>query len=250
MTTNTQRLLVIVGICSLAACDREARSPSETGNRDRQRAIEELGDAVVVLREMSRDRSIPQAARSRARCVVVVPSMVNAAFLVGGRHGHGVVTCRTAVHWSAPSFVTLSGGSAGLQIGIESADLIMLVTSERGMGHLFQSSFQLGVDAAAAAGPTGKAAEASTDTTMTAEILSYARSRGLFAGVELSGVVMKQDRAASFALYGASAEVHEILIGNVPPTREVAGFIEQVRDAFPLGTQGAAPDPSLSSVGP
>jgi lipid-binding SYLF domain-containing protein len=136
--------------------------------------------------------------------------------------------------------VTLAGGSAGLQAGVESSDLVMLVMSERAVARLFQASFQLGADAAAAAGPVGQSAQASTDAAMTAEILSYARSRGLFAGVDLNGLVMKQDRAASAALYGKHAEVREILVGNAPPIHEAAAFLEQVALTFPSGPADGA----------
>jgi lipid-binding SYLF domain-containing protein len=161
--------------------------------------------------------------------------MLRVGLLVGAQHGHGLVTCRTPSGWSSPAFVTLSGGSAGLQAGVESSDVVMLVTSERALERLFQASFQLGADAAAAAGPVGESAQASTDATMTAEIVSYARSRGLFAGVDLNGLVMKQDRAAIEAVYGKSTGVREILVGNVSRIAESAAFLEEVRVMFPSG---------------
>jgi lipid-binding SYLF domain-containing protein len=228
-------IAIFLAGCALPACYREPSAPAEPSSADRDRAVEELSDAAIVLREMSQNSSIPLAQRERARCVVVVPSMLRVGLVVGAQHGHGLVSCRTSPGWSSPAFVTLAGGSAGLQAGVESADLVMLVMSERAVGRLFQASFQLGADAAAAAGPVGKSAQASTDATMTAEILSYARSRGLFAGVDLNGLVMKQDRAASAALYGKHAEVREILVGNAAPIREAAAFLEELRLAFPAG---------------
>jgi lipid-binding SYLF domain-containing protein len=227
--------------CASIGCYREPTTPAAASDADHERAVEELNNAAIVLREMSQNSPIPLAQRERARCVVVVPSMLRVGLVVGAQHGNGVVTCRAAAGWSSPAFVTLSGGSAGLQAGVESADLVMLVTSERAVGRLFQASFQVGADAAAAAGPVGESAQASTDTTMTAEILSYSRSRGLFAGVDLNGLVMKQDRAASAALYGKHTEAREVLVGNTPPVREAAAFLEQVRVTFPLG--------SVSSIG-
>jgi lipid-binding SYLF domain-containing protein len=162
--------------------------------------------------------------------------MLRVGLVIGAQHGHGLVTCRTPPGWSSPAFITLAGGSAGLQVGVESADLVMLIMSDRAVARLFQASFQIGADAAAAAGPVGGSAQASTDTTMTAEILSYARSRGLFAGVDVNGLVMKQDRAASAALYGKRTEVREVLVGNAPPIREAAAFLEQVALMFPPPT--------------
>jgi len=165
--------------------------------------------------------------------VVVVPSMVRAGFVLGGRHGDGVASCRTEAGWSGPVFISISGGSAGLQIGVESSDLVMLVTSDRGMEKLFRSSFALGADASAAAGPAGEAAQAGTDASMTAEILTYARSRGLFAGAELSGAVVKQDRDALAAAYGAPVEIHAVLAGQVAAPPEGAELLQRLTTAFP-----------------
>jgi lipid-binding SYLF domain-containing protein len=229
----------------LLACYPEPNAPGEPSGADRGRAVEELNDATIVLREMSQNGAIPLAQRQKARCVVVVPSMVRVGLVFGGEHGHGIVTCRTSLGWSSPAFVTLAGGSAGLQAGVESADLVMLVMSERTVGKLFQASFQLGADAAVAAGPAGEATQASTDATMTAEIVSYARSRGLFAGIDLNGLVMKQDRAASAALYGKLTEVREILAGTVQPGSEAASFLGQVGLMFPSGQVSLKPSAEL-----
>jgi len=235
MPSNQARfsLALPLALCSLLGCSHGATSPVQESAADRQRAIEELGDAGAVLREMVQTREIPFAQCERARCVVVVPAMLRAGLGLGARYGSGVATCRSSKGWSGPVFVTIAGGSAGFQVGVESADLVMLVRSERGMAQLFRSSFQVGGDVSAAAGPKGEAAQASTDATMTAEILSYARSRGLFAGVEVSGAVMKQDRAATYALYGGAADVRAILVGEMPAPGEASGFLEQVRIAFP-----------------
>jgi lipid-binding SYLF domain-containing protein len=208
---------------------RSATDPRDAREK-RERAAQELTDATVVLDEM---REIPAGVRERARCVAVGPSLVRAGFVVGARHGDGVVTCRTGGAWSAPVFITVTGGSAGPQIGVESSDVVMLVMSERGMSQLFRSSFALGADASASAGPAGGAAQAGTDASMTAEILSYARSRGLFAGAELSGSVVKQDGDALVAMYGTSADVPGILGGGVTPPPEAATFLDHVRGAFP-----------------
>jgi lipid-binding SYLF domain-containing protein len=183
---------------------------------------------------MLENDEIPRARREKARCVVVIPSLMSGGLMLGVKRGSGVVTCRTPAGWSPPAFVTVTGGSAGLQAGVESADVVMLVMSERAVAQLFRSSFELGADASAAAGPVGGDRQASTDEKLTAEILSYARSRGLFAGVQLNGAVMKQDAAPAFALYGGSADVHAILAGQVPPPKEANAFADELRKAFPL----------------
>lgn len=216
-----------------SACSRAPRTAADNTETDRASAIEELNDARAVLREISSDGEIPLTQRERAQCVVVVPSLVSGGLILGARHGHGVVTCRTSGRWSGPAFVALSGGSAGLQVGLESADLVMLVMSERGMAQLFRSSFQFGADVSVAAGPTGQSVQAGTDVKMRAEIFSYARTRGLFAGVEVSGAVMRQDQAANAALFGTGVDVHAILTAAVPPPAEAAAFLEQVESTFP-----------------
>ena len=197
---------------------------------DRDRAIEELTDATDVVTEM---KQIPLRLRERARCVVVVPSLVHAGFIVGGRHGDGVASCRSRAGWTAPAFVTISGASAGLQIGVESSDLVMLVMSDRGMERLFRTSVSIGADLSAAAGPVGEAAQADTDTTLHAEILAYARSRGLFAGAELGGAVVKEDGAAVVALYGEGADAEAIVAGRVASPAEAASFLARLMVAFP-----------------
>lgn len=215
----------------LAGCSQPApKSAVDARVADHDRAVEELADATQVLDEMNQ---IPTRHRERAKCVVVVPSLVRAGFVVGARHGDGVASCRSNSGWSAPAFVTITGGSAGLQIGVESSDLVMLVMSDRGMTKLFRTSFALGADASAAAGPVGQAAQAGTDASITAEILTYARSRGLFAGAELSGAVVKQDRDALEAVYGSAADVHQILAGDVTAPREAGSFLARLGAAFP-----------------
>jgi lipid-binding SYLF domain-containing protein len=216
-----------------SACSREPNSPADARSEDREHAIEELNESTAVVSRMLESDEIPRSRRERARCVVVVPSLLSGGLILGAKRGSGVVTCRTTAGWSAPAFVTIAGGSAGFQAGVQSADIVMLVMSDRGKEQLFRSSFELGADASAAAGPVGRDVQASTDEKLTAEILSYARSRGLFAGVQLSGAVMKQDSALTFALYGGSPAGHALLTGAVPAPREANTFLDQVRKAFP-----------------
>jgi lipid-binding SYLF domain-containing protein len=215
----------------VTGCSQPApKSAVEARDADHDRAVEELADATQVLDEMNQ---IPSRHRERARCVVVVPSLVRAGFVVGARHGDGVASCRAKNGWSGPVFVSITGGSAGLQVGFESSDLVMLVMSDRGMTKLFRTSFALGADASAAAGPVGQAAQAGTDASITAEILTYARSRGLFAGAELSGAVVKQDGDAIKAVYGTAADVHDILAGDVAAPKEAGSFLARLGAAFP-----------------
>ncbi len=223
-------------VCAMG-CSQPSKSPADARDASRDRAAEELADAAQVVREMNQ---IGSAHRERARCVAVLPSLVRAGFIVGGRHGDGVVSCRTSSGWSAPAFITITGGSAGFQIGVESSDLVMLVMTDRAMAQLFRSNFAVGADASAAAGPVGEAAQAGTDASMKAEILSYARSRGLFAGAELSGAVVKQDTDALVAAYGASADVHAILAGDVSAPKEANAFLASLGAEFGSGPVASA----------
>ena len=152
--------------------------------------------AGTVLEEIQAapDQRIPEEILASAECVAVVPSLLNGGFVVGGRYGKGVASCRTEKGWSAPAFFIIGGGSFGLQIGGQATDVVMLIMNKNGMDHLLSSQFKLGADASAAAGPVGRHASADTDWKMRAEVLTYSRSRGLFAGLELSGAVIKQDK--------------------------------------------------------
>jgi lipid-binding SYLF domain-containing protein len=226
-------IAVVAAMMCAAGCSQPTKSAAEVRASDHGRAAEELADAVQVVQEMNQ---IAAKHRERARCVAVVPSLVRAGFIVGGRHGDGVVSCRTSSGWSAPAFITVTGGSAGLQIGVESSDVVMLVMTDRAMAQLFRSNFAVGADASASAGPVGEAAQAGTDASMHAEILSYARSRGLFAGAELSGAVVKQDMDALVAIYAATPDVHAILAGDVPVPSEAKAFVAALGAEF-----GAAP---------
>ncbi len=215
-----------------SGCSQEAKSPAEAQKEHRDRAVEELSAAVQVVNEM---HQIPEATRERARCVAVIPSLVNAGFIVGAQHGNGVVSCRTTSGWSAPDFISITGGSAGFQAGAQSSDVVLLVMNDRGMQKLFQSSFTLGADASVAAGPVGAGAQAGTDASMTAAIVSYTRSRGLFAGADVGGSSVKQDQDAQTAMYGTTLSVHDILAGAVPTPKEAEPFIARLSAEFPRG---------------
>jgi lipid-binding SYLF domain-containing protein len=169
----------------------------------------------------------------KAKCVVVFPSMVSGGLVLGGRHGRGVAACRVADRWSGPAFVTLTGGSIGLQGGVEADDLVMLVMNERGVGKLLRPNLDLGAEASVAVGPMGREAEGATDATMSAEFVAYARSRGLFGGVSLGGSVLRHDPKADAALYGTGIGASEILRGERPPPQEAASFLTALRTTFP-----------------
>jgi lipid-binding SYLF domain-containing protein len=182
------------------------------------RAFSEIMDAA--------DKGIPQNLLDRAKCVAVFPSVVKAGFIVGGRGGRGVASCRTATGWTSPAFFNLAGGSFGLQIGAESTDFVLLIMNDRGMNSLLTDQFTLGGDASVAAGPVGRQAGAETDARLNAEILSYSRSKGLFGGLELKGVVIKPDKDDIKEVYGANVTARDILSGTkvTAPPSDVSAF--------------------------
>jgi SH3 domain-containing YSC84-like protein 1 len=174
------------------------------------------------------DRSIPQELLGSAQCIAIIPGEKRLAFIFGGRYGRGLVTCRAGNGWSAPAFLMLSGGSFGFQIGGSSTDLVMIFRNRGGMDHLLSDKFTIGGDATAAAGPVGRHAAAATDAELHAQILTYSRSRGVFAGVSLNGAVVKPDRSADLAMYGADIEPASILNGHVKVPAEAQGLVEVI----------------------
>jgi lipid-binding SYLF domain-containing protein len=186
---------------------------------DKDKDIKEenrLENAGTVIDEiLNVPDNIPQDLINKARCVVVLPSVVKAAFIVGGSYGHGVMICRTGEHfrgpWGAPAMYALEGGSVGLQIGGQATDFVILVMNDRGAQSLLHSKVKLGADAAIAAGPKGRDAQADTDAYLRAEMLSYSRSRGVFAGVSLEGSTLRPDNDANRKLYGRDASAAEII---------------------------------------
>ena len=183
------------------------------------KVTERLQNCGTVLREiMDIPEDIPQDLIDKAECVIVFPSVLKAAFVVGGSYGRGAMTCRTGEHysgpWSAPSMMVMEAGSVGFQIGGQATDFVLLVTNPRGAHSMLKSKVKLGADASVAAGPKGRTAEASTDATLRAEVLSYSRSRGLFAGVSLAGASLRPDGDANEELYGKGIEAHDIVFGH------------------------------------
>jgi len=186
-----------------------------------QAETDRVTEAARVLEEVlaAPDKGVPQAIIEKAQAIVVIPSTVKGALLIGAQRGKGVMSARSATGWSAPAFVTLTGGSLGLQIGGQATDIVLVVTNERGIENLAQNTFKIGGDASVAAGPVGREATASTDYRMQAQILSYSRSRGLFAGISLAGSTIRADRDANERIYGIGYSTRNIVVERrVEPT--------------------------------
>jgi lipid-binding SYLF domain-containing protein len=215
-------LALIVAVSSLPlAADEPAR---ESKAADRAQA------AADVLNEIQAapDKGIPQEVLGSAECVAVVPSMLKGGFIVGAQHGRGLASCRTPKGWSAPAFFVVTGGSVGFQIGGQAADLVLLIMNKDGMKHLLSSEFALGADASVAAGPVGRHAEGDTDWKLRAEVLTYSRARGLFAGVSLNGAVVKQDKDSTREFYGRMVPFRTSLIGEVDPPAGANAFLSSL----------------------
>jgi SH3 domain-containing YSC84-like protein 1 len=206
-------------------------------------ASSRLQAAATVLDEImaTPDKGIPADILGSAKCVGVVPSLLKGGFVVGAAHGRGMATCRTATGWSAPAPLTTTGGSIGLQIGGQAVDLVMVVMNDRGMQALLSSKFKLGADASVAAGPVGRHTEGSTDWKLRAEVLTYSRARGLFAGISFNGAVIKQDEDATREVYGRMVDFKTILTGSVPSPQTAEPFIAAVRKAVGTDTAPATP---------
>src|SRR5580692_423413 len=199
----------------------------------RQDTIDRLQKSVDVLHAAmsTPDKGIPEEVLSSAKCILVVPDLIKGGFIFGGKHGRGVASCRTADGWSAPAFVSVGGGSAGLQIGVEGVDLVMLIMNDQGFQHLLSSKFELTGEASGAAGPVGRHASAGTDWKMNTEMLTYSRSKGVFAGLTLEGAVVEQDNDSTKAIYGKSMTFRNILSGKVTTPKSVEAFLKAVSEA-------------------
>ena len=206
------KLLLPLVVLALAAA-------AFAGDEDNQ-AANRVKAASMVLEEIQNapDTGIPDEVMGSAECVAVVPSMLKAGFVFGAQYGRGVASCRTAKGWSDPAFFAVQGGSFGLQIGGQAVDLVMLIMNRKGMEHLMSSKFKLGADATVAAGPVGRHAAADTDWKMRAQVLSYSRARGVFAGLELNGAVVKMDRESTLEFYGHIQPVDQTLATANNPT--------------------------------
>ena len=190
--------------------------------------------AKAVLDEImaAQDKSIPMDILHHATCVAVVPGMIKGAFVFGGQYGQGVVTCRTGHGWSAPVFIRMAGGSFGFQIGGQSTDLVLVAVNDRGLQDLLKSKFKIGGDASAAAGPVGRDGQASTDWKMSAELLSYSRNKGLFAGIDLDGTSVSQNKEDTEIYYGKAHSFESVLKGNVAVPPGAVAFVRTVAHYF------------------
>jgi len=217
-----KKVVAFFCLCLMTTCAANAAS-SKSDLQDRIEAAKTVLDQIM----QAKDATIPLNILQQATCVGVVPGMIKGAFVFGAQYGQGVVTCRTGHGWSAPVFIRMAGGSWGLQIGGQSTDLILVAVNDRGFQDLLKNKFKIGADASAAAGPVGRAGQASTDWKMNAELLSYSRNKGLFAGISLDGTSVTQNKDDTETYYGSPQDFQNVLRGNVgvPP-----GAVEFVRD--------------------
>jgi lipid-binding SYLF domain-containing protein len=197
---------------------------------DRDDDVNRTNKATQVFKEIMNtpDQGIPQELLESAKCIAIIPGDVKFAFIFGGNYGRGLATCRTGHGWSAPVFLALEGGSVGYQIGGSSTDIVMLFMNDHALKSLLSDKFKLGADATVAAGPVGRNAAAGTDLKLNAEILSYSRSKGLFAGVSLNGAVVQTDKSGDEAMYGHDVNRHEILDGKVAVPESAQALLHEI----------------------
>ena len=224
-------LLALLMFCAFSVWAQSNSTTTSSNNDERDKVMARMDDSSKILNELlgAPDRGIPEDVLEHAKCVAVVPSMVKGGFIFGAEHGRGVATCRTSHGWSAPAFFVVTGGTWGAQIGGEAIDLVMLIMNDRGMNELLGAEFKLGASGSVAAGPVGRDASASTDWKLRSEVLTYSRSRGLFAGATLNGAVIKQDDDSTRAFYGRMVGFRPTLTGQVPVPPDAQGFLATVR---------------------
>ena len=220
-----KKVLTLAALFSMASIGWAGTSREATTDR--------MDHAAKILHEImaAPDSGIPEEVLEHARCVAVVPNLLKGGFVFGAENGRGVATCRTTKGWSAPAFFAITGGSWGLQIGMEGIDLVMIIQNEKGMQRLIGSGFQLGADASAAAGPVGRHASANTNWKLDAEVLTYSRAKGAFAGLTLNGASIRRDDDSTAAIYGHGVTTRRILRGNVVAPASANSFLEAVRHA-------------------
>ncbi|HTX77943.1 MAG TPA: lipid-binding SYLF domain-containing protein [Terracidiphilus sp.] len=222
-----RKFLTAVCLCLLL----EGASFAASSRDDLQARIDQ---AKIVLDQImsAQDSTIPSNILARATCVGVVPGLIKAAFLFGGQYGQGVVTCRTGHGWSAPVFIRMAGGSWGLQLGAQSTDLVLIAVNDQGFQDLLKDKFKIGADAAATAGPVGRNGQAATDWKMSAELLTYSRSKGLFAGIDLDGTSVSQNREDTTTYYGHDENFENVLRGQVDVPVGAVPFVKDVAHNF------------------
>jgi len=222
-----KKTLLAVCLCSMLSTPVFAAS-----SRDDLQARIDSAKTVLDQIMAAQDRTIPLDILHSATCVAVVPGLIKGAFVFGAQYGQGVVTCRTGHGWSAPVFIRMAGGSFGFQIGGQSTDLVLIAVNERGFQDLLKSKFKIGGDASAAAGPVGRSGEAATDWKMNAELLSYSRAKGLFAGIDLDGTSVSQNSEDTELYYGQAHTFESVLKGNVDVPAAAAPFVRDVAQDF------------------
>jgi SH3 domain-containing YSC84-like protein 1 len=225
----TKGIAAIAGGLIMTACSLNGLAAT-----DKAKLTQRMNDAGTVISEImaAPDKGIPNSILAGAKCVVVIPSYKKGAFIVGAQYGQGVATCRTPRGWSAPVAVQLTGGSVGFQIGGQATDLILIAMNDNGLQKMLSNKFKIGADAAAAAGPVGRDAAAGTDWKLNAEFLTYSRSKGLFAGIDLDGTVLSQNGDDTAVLFGSNVPFETILKGNVPTPPEAEPFVRTVAKYF------------------
>src|SRR2546429_8479324 len=210
-----KRFLAVVALLCVASIALASDPDEENKAEDRIKAAANVLDEI----QSAPDQGVPEEVLGSAECVAIVPSMLKGGFIVGARYGRGVASCRTPKGWSAPAFFTVQGGSVGLQIGGQAVDLVMLIMNQDGLRNLLSSKFKLGADASVAAGPVGRHAAADTDWKLRAQVLSYSRARGLFAGLELSCAVGEQDKDSKREVYNPMVPFKTALTGRLEERR-------------------------------
>jgi SH3 domain-containing YSC84-like protein 1 len=222
-----KKTITAISLCLMLTCSAYAASTRE----DLQARIDQ---AKIVLDQImaAQDSTIPMNILQQATCVAVVPQMLKGAFFVGAQYGQGVVTCRTGHGWSAPVFIRMAGGSFGFQAGGQSTDLILVAVNDRGFQDLLKNKFKIGGDASAAAGPVGRSGQAATDWKMNAELLSYSRNKGLFAGIDLDGTSVTQNSDDTALYYGQPESFEAVLKGNVDVPEGAVPFVRDVAQYF------------------
>lgn len=217
---------------------------------DRTDDVSRLQSAATVLDEImaAPDKGIPEEIVGSAKCIAIVPSMLKGGFVVGGAYGKGVASCKTDKGWSAPAFFTVEGGSFGLQIGGQAVDLVMIIMNDAGMQNLLQSKFKLGADASVAAGPVGRHAEGMTDWKMRAQVLTYSRARGVFAGLTLNGAAVRQHKDDTRAFYGRMVPFKTLLLGNLQPVpQDAEPWIAALNKYAPIAPAPPAAAPATTT---
>jgi lipid-binding SYLF domain-containing protein len=215
---------VLILLCLAALCIPLVAASDKAALDQRVESSRNVIDEIM----QTPDKSIPTSVMQKATCIAVVPSFKKGAFIVGAQYGQGVVTCRTAQGWSGPVFIRMEGGSFGFQAGGQGTDLVLVAVNQKGMQDLLKSKFKIGGDAAATAGPVGRNAQASTDWKLNAELLTYSRSKGLLAGIDLDGTSVSQNNDDTSTYYGSTRSTQEILNGTVPPPPSAGAFVRAV----------------------